>query len=268
VCGLSVVAALGWAGWQAVRPRPQEPIYDGKALGYWIAPAGPWEVPLTSPLPPTLLRDSNAVPFLIAVLNRPDSSFEPAYCALYEEMPFAVRGKLPVPYRHARMRLNALRLLNRMEVVGKPAVPAIERLTKDEMIPVIRLEAVEVLGKLGRGDDAVTAALNEALRDKDLGVRSIATNALWQLDPEAAAKAGVSMETIIGSLIETNNSYRSRLLAAKTLANIGQGDNRVVAAFAAALNDRDLSVRQAATNALLKIDPEAAARAGARRESP
>jgi HEAT repeat protein len=55
----------------------------------------------------------------------------------------------------------------------------------------IRFQLAGELGVRGRGDQTVTAALISALNDNDRQVRWAATNALWQLDPEAAAKAGV-----------------------------------------------------------------------------
>ena len=179
----AVAGLWWWTSW--------EPVYEGKPLSYWIAPGGPMDY--ESPLPPTLVNDSNAIPFLIAALKRRDGSFEQSYVSFYVNMSdlFGVRRHLPVPYRNARIRFNSLCLLNRMEAVAKPAIPAIVRLIRQERIPSVRVEAAKALGQFGGGDTAVIAALNEALRDRDFGVRSTATNSLLKLDPEAAAKAGV-----------------------------------------------------------------------------
>jgi HEAT repeat protein len=55
----------------------------------------------------------------------------------------------------------------------------------------IRFQLAGELGVYGRGDQTVTAALIAALNDNDRQVRWAVTNALLQLDPEAAVKAGV-----------------------------------------------------------------------------
>jgi hypothetical protein len=70
----------------------------------------------------------------------------------------------------------------------------------------------------------LVAALNEALSDKDVFIQILAALALWN----------------IGARVDSN----------------------VVTMLVGALNDTYVTVRQAATNALLKIDPEAAAKAG------
>jgi hypothetical protein len=35
VCGVMLVAAAGWAAWQALQ-RPDEPVYQGKRLSIWL----------------------------------------------------------------------------------------------------------------------------------------------------------------------------------------------------------------------------------------
>ena len=70
--GALLVAAVCGLMWRSPW-EPREPVYDGKPLSYWIVPFGPMDIP--TPLPPTLLRDSNAVPLLIAELHRRDRPF-------------------------------------------------------------------------------------------------------------------------------------------------------------------------------------------------
>jgi HEAT repeat protein len=58
-------------------------------------------------------------------------------------------------------------------------------------IASVRKRAAEVLGEFGAGAKEVVPALLEALRDPDAPVRQAAAAALRQIDPAAAAKAGV-----------------------------------------------------------------------------
>jgi HEAT repeat protein len=49
-----------------------------------------------------------------------------------------------------------------------------------------------MLGDFGKGDKTAMAALTEALKDEDAGVRNAASNALRRIDPEAVTKTGVT----------------------------------------------------------------------------
>jgi hypothetical protein len=55
----------------------------------------------------------------------------------------------------------------------------------------VRNDAASVLMSLNNGDERIAAAWIKALHDTNRGIRMQATNALQQLDPELAAKAGV-----------------------------------------------------------------------------
>ena len=74
---------------------------------------------------------------------------------------------------------------------AKPAIPALIGILKVNPHFRVRLRVAFTLLGLGRGDKAVTAAMVEALNDNHSQVRAFAADALKQLDPEAAARAGV-----------------------------------------------------------------------------
>jgi HEAT repeat protein len=74
---------------------------------------------------------------------------------------------------------------------GKLATPELIRALREDNDPIIRGYSAEALGLIGKVDSNVVAALTEALKDRNINVRHLATNALQRLDPEAAAKAGV-----------------------------------------------------------------------------
>jgi hypothetical protein len=89
------------------------------------------------------------------------------------------------------VRERALLELARIEPDHDAAVNMlIPLLTGKESI--IRLQAVAALGDLGSANPAAMRALTEALKDGDVNVRFNATNVLLEIDPAAAARAGVS----------------------------------------------------------------------------
>jgi HEAT repeat protein len=76
-----------------------------------------------------------------------------------------------------------------------------------------------------------------------------------------------SIPALILALQEDDDRH-VRSLAALVLGRLREGDSAVTAALTKALKDQNWYVRDAATNGLLKIDPEAAAKAGVKPSSP
>jgi HEAT repeat protein len=188
VGGMLVIAALGWAAWQAVRPRPPatpEPEYDGKPLNYWLTH-------FAFAPPPTLLNDRNAVPFLVRALKRDRSLGAAIYRRhVWPMLPYVMRRRSLLPSQgETNVRIQAALFLEQMGPLAKPAIPALIRALKEDDDRAVRCHAVVALGKVGERESTVVTALTEALKDKDPFVRPFATNAPWQLDPAAAAKAG------------------------------------------------------------------------------
>jgi hypothetical protein len=73
---------------------------------------------------------------------------------------------------------------------AKPAVPTLARLLDDQHADV-RVSIVQTLGSMGNAAQDAIPALVNCLRHKDADTRLAAAEALKQIDPEAAARAGV-----------------------------------------------------------------------------
>jgi HEAT repeat protein len=193
VCGVLVVAAVGGLLWWAVA-QPREPVYDGRSLSYWLRqrPPIPSVRPFTAKrLPQALLDDTNALPFLITALNGEGAWLHRTYLRIWLGIGPITRF-VPEPVVPFIIRVNAARLLGHMGGAAKPATPALVRALRADDSGPVREFAGWALGECGEGDRTVVAALTEALGDGVWAVRDAATNALLKLDPEAAAKAGVS----------------------------------------------------------------------------
>ncbi len=159
--GLAAIAPI-WAQTRSETTKTNmwlpEPIYDGQPLSYWLtnfAASG-------AHYPREIVGNSNAVPLLAEAMKSGDWV----------------------------VRYNAAMLLS----IGrdKRATPVLVRALREDENATVRQTAAGNLSLVTREDRSAIAALTEALKDKDAGVRRLATNVLWLVDPEAATKAGVS----------------------------------------------------------------------------
>jgi hypothetical protein len=184
VCGVLLVAAVFgfcvWAPWE-----PREPVYDGKPLSYWLS------YPST-PAVRTIASDSNAIPLLIRALDRKDTLLGRGYLRVWPKLPPPIRSHVPRPINNFDRRACAMDVLGRMGPSANPSIPALIRTLREDDSAPIRVFAARCLFWVGQGDRAAVAGLSEAAsNDTDQDVRKVASDSLWRLDPEAAARAGV-----------------------------------------------------------------------------
>jgi hypothetical protein len=269
VGGVLLVAAMGWAGWRAVRHAPTEPVYEGEPISYWLASGGLPAVAL--PLPHYRLvintigapwarqaqSGSNAVPHLVKALERrvsvPAAFFRKW---VWPRLPASVKSHLRPPLGPSAAQTAAY-LLGQMGPMAEPAIPALVRALEADEDPRVRGQAAQALGNHANCGKTAKAALAGALTDKSPLVRSHATNALLHLSPAAAAKAGISVPDLVNVAV-----------AAPAEASLVQ-PWPVTAPPTNPLLQLDPATAQllhpGVTNrAPLRLDPEAAAKAGVR----
>ena len=102
----------------------------------------------------------------------------------------AALAEAAVKDKHYIVRGHAMNCLRGVEQAYATVMPALFAALHDPNFEV-RDQAAYYIGRMGFTNDATIAALTGAQSDRDLTVRFAATNALWHVDPEAAAKAGV-----------------------------------------------------------------------------
>jgi HEAT repeat protein len=156
----------------------------------------------------------------------------------------------------ARARAGAAAALYWMAPRAGDATPALGPALQDPDRRVRRLSAL-ALGRIGPGAGAAARPLVKALVDPDAGVRAAAARALQQIGPAAAA--GVL------EALGKDSDHRVRAAAAAALPGLATGGDahrKVRDVLLAALDDHDPKVRAAARQALNKIDPKAAKKAG------
>ena len=263
VGGVLLVAALGWATWQAMRSLPREPVYDGKPLSYWLSPlqVGPGRQTVgivykvghsqrfVGPFrnaPLSILSDSNAVPFLIKALKR-DTWFRAAnyWRWLWPKLPHAIQRHLSPPADNREVRWRAAHLLKAMGSIARPSVPALIRAMKEDQDSAVRVQAASALSTLGEGDRAVVSALAAGLKDSDGDVRLRVLQALSELGHKGD-------RTVIKPLVAAlSDSYPLvRQHAVILLASLSQGEPAVVTALVGALKDNDPTVQGTAAEFL------------------
>jgi HEAT repeat protein len=217
-----LMAIAGVIGWQVLRER--EPVYAGKHVSYWIARSGEYyEGSSFNRIGGFPGADSNAIPYLVRVLQRQDGLFGQAYRGRWIRLPYRIQRVLPRPVDAEQMRFSAAMSFGNLGDVARPAIPALLRALRDDKSEDVRGWSAWSLGRLGKAERTVISALTEALNDKAPFVRSQAADALV-LSSAAARNA--------------------------------------VASLVKCMDDKNRDVRVSATNALKAIDPEAAAKAG------
>ena len=180
--------------------------------------------------------------------------------------------------------------------IAAPAVPALIALLQPSEPEWIRSQAAASLGFIGPVAQAAVPALIAALGDKDnLSVRMNSIGALHRIggdssvlvhvftasldDPRADVRiwAGTGLgqfgnkaESAVPKLLEAltrrgmDDEGRSLVGLVNGLESIGPTTNDVAPFLIKLFSHEEEGVRRCATNALIKMDPEAAARAGAK----
>jgi HEAT repeat protein len=207
---------------------------------------------------------SNAVPALIEIYEQ---NFSPtarraAANALVEIGP-ASKQAIPALIKSTASTNSdvcafALYTLGRMALESELVDPVLIKALHDPARQV-RYDAVFGLANLAfMGGDAKPAvpALIEALQDSYIGVRGGAAHALGHIHSDP----GIVVPALIKSLHDPDTSVR--IYAAAALGESGTNGRPAVAALGELLSETNQDVSNAAADALKKIDPEAAARAG------
>jgi HEAT repeat protein len=175
---IAIVVLLVALGFGVVRlallDPDQEPVYQGKTLSEWLEGCD------KSHWVGTKWRESteavrqigtNAIPTLLRKLRQKDSA-------------------LTLKLRSWALRQHFIRIRLRYGLEAKQAIPWVVVCLNDYFTDV-QEQAADILGRFGIDAKPVCPALVQLLYSPKDGVRLHAWNALKQIDPEAAGRAGV-----------------------------------------------------------------------------
>jgi hypothetical protein len=254
-----LVALISVVDWQLLRSQEREPVYQGKRLSVWLHDySDTGEV--TNAVRQT---GTNAIPTLLKMLRKKDSS---VVCMLRDQWGRHISEirYLPVWFRypdwftHQAVNSNAETVLG-FHILGadaRQAVPTLVRIYEQNISLASRLCASDALFSIGPAAGAAVPSLLRGASDSNEQVRVRAVAALWQIHPQPS----LVVPAFAKSLDDTKSAVRE--MAATALGDFGADAQQAVPALVLFLSDSDAGVRECVTNALLKIDPEAAAKAG------
>jgi HEAT repeat protein len=257
VAFLIAVGVLVWWAW------PQkEQTYQGKPLSFWIdqyqahlLARGDSEPALKRNQAQAAIREigTNALPALLAMVSKKDSPLKSRLLTLARKQSFIKFRLNNDDYYHARSSYG----FGALGPIAKPAVPALIELLHDKN-PRVRACAAHSLGMIGPDAESAIPALLPLLDERNEGIPIL--ESMWTL--------GVihkRPEIVIPALLQFLNGERKdwnyATPALDALSWFREEARFAVPVIEEYLHDSDVSKRDAALNALNRIDPEAAAKA-------
>lgn len=144
----------------------------------------------------------------------------------------------------ASVRDNAVKALGG---IGELAVPVLIQALSDDN-PFVRLEATRVLGGIGKPAEHAVPALEKLLRDENVTIRIMAADALCNIDN---SRGDTVIPVLMQALGDEDIVIRHDAVSA--LARIGANTEAAVPALIVAFEDENSSVRAEAAEALARI---------------
>jgi len=261
-----------------------EPSYDGKSLSRWLDDLYSEKKADGFEAAKALGKiGPKAVPGLIEALHFKESRLRQPIISFKEKLPAAIRDWLPTPRPSNWCRSMAADGLGEVGPGAHAAIPALmDALTQSHyqdgpcafalcrITPVsgktvlavskllesddwrYRLGIAYCLGALGPAAKPAVPSLIAALDHGSADLRGAAGPALWKI-----GETNIALAAHI-HILKTDESYYRRG-SASFLGNLGTQAKLAVPTLLELLNDEEADVRQAAREAVRKIDPQAAA---------
>ena len=253
-----ILATTALVGWRILLARKPEPTFGGRSVKAWVRSFGDGGMDIK----PWGAAGPDAVPYLTKALERRNTPVEQLYLALWPHLPTVARKHLARPVNARDVRAEAAVVLGNWTALGKLALPALLRATKDQD-RTVRQAAVAALVQLARAEPEtqrrhpeLVLGLAAALRDPDAGVRGNAVRGL-AVSGETARPA---VPALAAALLDSDATVR--VLSARALIRIQPGPASRATAMPVilkSLSDPARSARWAATEALVEVQGEPAA---------
>jgi hypothetical protein len=248
-----VVAIAGVITWQSLRGR--QTVYHGKSLFSWLMqhaetsePTGQINTAHEAAEIAILNIGTNGLPTLLAWAGKRDPLLQKKIRRLMSEDVREKFGFAANDY-HAASSYG----FGVLKSVAKPAVPSLIRILRDTD-PDIRSGAAFCLSQIGPAAEEAVPALLPSLDDPE------AQNNAFAALRSIGAKPDVVVAVLMGYLSSTNMGQQGWALS--RLSVFGTDAKTATPKVLEFLGDPQSYLRQAATNALKAIDPEAAAKSG------
>jgi len=249
---ISLACLLTWMVW-----LPREPIHQGKPLSLWLAQ---YEQNLLSRQDPdkefkrneaeSALRaiGTNALPHLLAMAGAKDSRFKTSLLSLLRK-----QSLIPISWQTAdQRRAQSSFGFGALGTLAAPAVPDLVKLLQDED-PGVRASAANRLAAIGPQAEEAIPALLPLLDEMNNGTCILgAMSALGSIHQRPQKVIPALLEFLNGSRVDWNYAAP----AMQAIGGYGAEARHMTSVLEPYLTNKDLSIQNAALNALNRIDPE------------
>ena len=202
---IACIAVAGVIAWRVFRPN--ELVYQGKTLTCWLSLYYPDELhppvsklikssPDTSDTARTYKADeaviqigTNAIPTLLRLLRAKDSTLKVKFMGLARKQSIIKVSYTPDAVWNFRAK-SGFRALGLNDKAGS-AVPALIAVARERISPVSQSCAIQSLGFIGPQAKAAVPSLLQWATNSNDALRISARAAVLEIDPAAAAKAGI-----------------------------------------------------------------------------
>jgi HEAT repeat protein len=249
-----IAAVVCGVVWQVSRARG--PVYQGKRLSVWLKNYDP------NPVTPFATRaeadeavrqiGTNAIPMLLRLLQANDPPWKLKVFALLDKQRFIKIN----PFHASKLNWEAMSAFGALGPGAADAVPALIEIFERNISKQSRSAAAGALGAIGPAAKSAIPVLLKGMTNSDINLRA---NLLYALGRIRSAP-----ELVVPVLCDSLKDKRSfvSVCAVQALGDFGAGAKPAIPALVKLLQDQNSDIRANATNALKKIDPEAAAKAG------
>ena len=223
----------------------------------------------------------SAVPCLIRALNQQEALEETLGQWLKCRLPSRMIGLLPPSRSYAAAQINAARALGEIGPGARAAIPALMDIVTGTNETYLQFESAFALHRITPVSEEAALAISRLLKADDYRFRGVIARALGDIGPAAKPAIPNLIEALadesgdlripaagalwklgetnlaLASLLETlkNDSAYNRWRAAKELGEFGLPAKLAIPALTDALCDDEMEVRDAAGEALRRIDP-------------
>lgn len=204
-----------------------------------------------------------ALPSLITLIDDPDFAIRSDSITALGTIQAEPERVIPILVEYVKKHTNeailcedAINALGRFGPQARSSVPVLVGILNGGN-QTFRPDAARCLGRIGPAAEDAIPMLLKCLGDPDADVRTGATVALGEI----GAKPAILIPALIERLDESHRSKNNYPLTISYLGSFGSQSKAALPRIIELLNDPDQNIRATATNALKKIDPEAAAKA-------
>lgn len=253
---LSLLAVISFAGlaWLLRNPSPSEPVYKGLRLREWLAQNQDGTYVHDGAEDAVRQIGTNAIPTLLQMLRAHDSPLKLKLMELAQKQHVIPIHWAPAEYQ-AMAAQDAFYILG---PIASNAVPGLIQIFKDRISDSSRSLATLSLFDISPASDAAIPVMAKTLMDSnspaDARVDAAQALAIMSSQPQLAVPA------LIHGLADPEPQVRA--LSAESLGSYGTNAEATVPALVNLWKDTNTDVWENTADALLDIDPQAAAKLG------